>query len=254
MAFDRYGMMQRVVRDVSRRDLPVELFGRRLSRPIVLGAIGMLELARKDGDLPPPGRRQRSGCCLSHQAKFCDRWRRSRPPAATVRADSNSTGRHAMNSPKASSAARRRPATRRSWRAEPATIKTCSGRSSNGNSSTRIFNSSEHSLRQACRLQRECTTMVDIRTGHDVDRFHPRLTPVNAAGASPRSHQRPAPRRPARGGVRDARLAIDEVGAGRRAVRTCSSMPAASLAESRRSAISASSSMWPVPPEGTPCC
>src|SRR5439155_8510585 len=50
-AFERRRIVPRVLRDVSARDLSVELFGRRLPAPLVLAPIGVLELARRDGDL-----------------------------------------------------------------------------------------------------------------------------------------------------------------------------------------------------------
>ena len=50
-AFDRHRIVQRVLRDVSNRDLSVELFGQRLPLPLLLAPIGVLELAHKDADL-----------------------------------------------------------------------------------------------------------------------------------------------------------------------------------------------------------
>ena len=50
-AFERRRIVPRVLCDVSARDLSVELFGRRLPAPLVLAPIGVLELARRDGDL-----------------------------------------------------------------------------------------------------------------------------------------------------------------------------------------------------------
>jgi len=50
-AFERRRIVPRVLRDVSARDTSVELFGRRLPAPVVLAPIGVLELARRDGDL-----------------------------------------------------------------------------------------------------------------------------------------------------------------------------------------------------------
>jgi len=51
-AFDRCRIVQRVMRDVSTRDLTVELFGRTLPLPILLAPIGVLEMAHRDADLP----------------------------------------------------------------------------------------------------------------------------------------------------------------------------------------------------------
>jgi lactate 2-monooxygenase len=49
-AFARQRIVPRVLRDVSRRDLSIELFGRRLPTPLLLAPIGVLDLARRDGD------------------------------------------------------------------------------------------------------------------------------------------------------------------------------------------------------------
>jgi lactate 2-monooxygenase len=50
-AFERRRIVPRVLRDVSAIDAGVELFGRRLPAPVMLAPIGVLELARRDGDL-----------------------------------------------------------------------------------------------------------------------------------------------------------------------------------------------------------
>jgi lactate 2-monooxygenase len=50
-AFNRWRIVPRVLRDVSRRDTSVELLGRRLPVPFLLGPIGVLELAHGDADL-----------------------------------------------------------------------------------------------------------------------------------------------------------------------------------------------------------
>ncbi len=50
-AFGRYRIVQRMLCDVSRRDLSIELFGRTLPLPLLLGPIGVLELAHKEADL-----------------------------------------------------------------------------------------------------------------------------------------------------------------------------------------------------------
>lgn len=49
-AFGRHRLVPRVLRDVASRDLSVELFGRTLPTPLLLAPIGVLELARRDGD------------------------------------------------------------------------------------------------------------------------------------------------------------------------------------------------------------
>ncbi|SHN88723.1 L-lactate dehydrogenase (cytochrome) [Geodermatophilus obscurus] len=50
-AFDRYAVVPRVLRDVSARDTSVELFGRRLPAPLLLGPVGALELVHPAADL-----------------------------------------------------------------------------------------------------------------------------------------------------------------------------------------------------------
>ncbi|MGB6117378.1 MAG: alpha-hydroxy-acid oxidizing protein, partial [Mesorhizobium sp.] len=50
-AFERHAFVPRVLNDVSRRDLSVELFGRRHQYPVLLAPIGVLEMAHRDADL-----------------------------------------------------------------------------------------------------------------------------------------------------------------------------------------------------------
>jgi isopentenyl diphosphate isomerase/L-lactate dehydrogenase-like FMN-dependent dehydrogenase len=50
-AFDRWRIVPRVLRDVSDRDLSVDLLGRRRSTPFLLAPIGVLELAHGDADV-----------------------------------------------------------------------------------------------------------------------------------------------------------------------------------------------------------
>lgn len=50
-AFDRWRIVPRMLRDVSVRDTSVELFGRRLSAPLLLAPIGVLELAHRGADV-----------------------------------------------------------------------------------------------------------------------------------------------------------------------------------------------------------
>ena len=50
-AFERHRIVPRVLRDVSRRDLSVSLFGRRHAAPLLLAPIGVLELAHRQADL-----------------------------------------------------------------------------------------------------------------------------------------------------------------------------------------------------------
>jgi L-lactate dehydrogenase (cytochrome) len=50
-AFDRWAVVPRVLRDVSSRDSSIELFGRRLPAPLLLGPVGALELVHAEADL-----------------------------------------------------------------------------------------------------------------------------------------------------------------------------------------------------------
>jgi L-lactate dehydrogenase (cytochrome) len=50
-AFDAWSVVPRVLRDVSLRDTSVELFGRRLPAPLLLGPVGALELVHPQADL-----------------------------------------------------------------------------------------------------------------------------------------------------------------------------------------------------------
>jgi lactate 2-monooxygenase len=50
-AFDRWRIVPRMLRDVSRRDLSVELFGRRLDAPLLLDPIGVLEMVNRQADV-----------------------------------------------------------------------------------------------------------------------------------------------------------------------------------------------------------
>ncbi|HET7536087.1 MAG TPA: lactate 2-monooxygenase [Candidatus Didemnitutus sp.] len=50
-AFERWRIVPRVLRDVEKRDLSIELFGQRLASPLLLCPIGVLEMARSEADL-----------------------------------------------------------------------------------------------------------------------------------------------------------------------------------------------------------
>jgi lactate 2-monooxygenase len=50
-AFERWKIVPRMLRDVSKRDLSVELFGRRLPAPVLLGPVGASELLHPEADL-----------------------------------------------------------------------------------------------------------------------------------------------------------------------------------------------------------
>jgi lactate 2-monooxygenase len=50
-AFERWRIVPRVLRDVEKRDLSIELFGQRLPTPLLLCPIGVLEMAHREADL-----------------------------------------------------------------------------------------------------------------------------------------------------------------------------------------------------------
>ncbi|WP_243788566.1 lactate 2-monooxygenase [Saccharopolyspora gloriosae] len=50
-AFDRWSIVPRMLRDVSRRDLSVELFGRRIPAPLLFAPVGAAELIHPQADL-----------------------------------------------------------------------------------------------------------------------------------------------------------------------------------------------------------
>ncbi|MCU1439443.1 MAG: lactate 2-monooxygenase [Rhodoglobus sp.] len=50
-ALDRWSIVPRVLRDVSERDLSVEIFGHRYPSPVIAAPVGVLELVHRDADL-----------------------------------------------------------------------------------------------------------------------------------------------------------------------------------------------------------
>jgi isopentenyl diphosphate isomerase/L-lactate dehydrogenase-like FMN-dependent dehydrogenase len=50
-ALEQWRIVPRVLRDVERRDLAIELFGQRLPSPLLLSPIGVLEMVHRDADL-----------------------------------------------------------------------------------------------------------------------------------------------------------------------------------------------------------
>ena len=50
-AFERHRILPRVLRDVSSRDLSIELFGHRYPAPVIAAPVGVLELVHPDADL-----------------------------------------------------------------------------------------------------------------------------------------------------------------------------------------------------------
>lgn len=50
-AFDKWRIVPRVLRDVAKRDLSIELFGQKLPSPMLLSPIGVLEMVHREADL-----------------------------------------------------------------------------------------------------------------------------------------------------------------------------------------------------------
>lgn len=50
-AFERWRIVSRVLRNVEKRDLSIELFGRKLPSPLLLAPIGVLEMVHREADL-----------------------------------------------------------------------------------------------------------------------------------------------------------------------------------------------------------
>jgi isopentenyl diphosphate isomerase/L-lactate dehydrogenase-like FMN-dependent dehydrogenase len=50
-AFERYRLVPRMLRDVSERDLSIELFGRRLPAPVLIAPVGVQKIIHPDGEL-----------------------------------------------------------------------------------------------------------------------------------------------------------------------------------------------------------
>lgn len=71
-ALERRHLVPRVLRDVSRRDLSVELFGRRHTAPLLLAPVGVLEMVHGQADLAVAraAAREGIGYVFSNQASF----------------------------------------------------------------------------------------------------------------------------------------------------------------------------------------
>ena len=67
MAFERWQILPRMLRDVSNRDLSVELLGRKLPSPLLLSPIGALELAHPHADVAVA----KAAICAVSSAAIC---------------------------------------------------------------------------------------------------------------------------------------------------------------------------------------
>lgn len=50
-AFEQYKIVPRMLRDVSQRDMSIDLFGKKLSTPLILSPVGVLEMVHKEADV-----------------------------------------------------------------------------------------------------------------------------------------------------------------------------------------------------------
>src|SRR5260370_41768346 len=50
-AFDKYRIVPRMLRDISQRDLSIELFGHKLLAPVLLAPIGVQGIVRAEGEI-----------------------------------------------------------------------------------------------------------------------------------------------------------------------------------------------------------
>ena len=92
-----------------------DLLGTEMPAPVLLAPIGVQTLVHPEGELATRAGGRRVGAAADRQHRVGDvDWRRSPRRTATHRAGTSSTGPTMTSSPPASSAAPRRPATRRS--------------------------------------------------------------------------------------------------------------------------------------------
>jgi lactate 2-monooxygenase len=78
-AFDRWRIVPRLLRDISTRDMSVELFGRRLPAPVLLPTIGASDLVRRHADLAVARGAAEIGVPMIISSQARTRWRT--PPA-----------------------------------------------------------------------------------------------------------------------------------------------------------------------------
>ncbi len=115
-AFRRYRLVPRFLRDVSRRDLGVDLLGTRLPSPILLAPIGVLGIVHKDAELAAARAAAAMGVpMILSTASSVRRWNGWPRRWATPRDGSSSTGPGATSWPPASCSGPSAPASARSW-------------------------------------------------------------------------------------------------------------------------------------------
>lgn len=77
-AFDRWRLVPRHLSGGAQRDVSVDLLGQHFPTPLLLGPVGVLELAAATASLPSPEPPRRSGCRWWSRPRPASRWRRRR--------------------------------------------------------------------------------------------------------------------------------------------------------------------------------
>jgi FMN-dependent dehydrogenase len=117
-AFQRWGLMPRMMIDASQRDLSIDLFGMKLPTPLFMCPIGVIGLCAQDGRAaisPPRAPPRVAACRWSPQPCRSIRSKPSLPNSAPRLASFNSIRRRTSPSPKVSSIAPRPPASKPLW-------------------------------------------------------------------------------------------------------------------------------------------
>src|SRR4029450_2092581 len=114
-AFDRLRIVLRVLRDVSKRDTSVELFGRNLPGPFLLAPIGVLEMAHRQAALAVARAAASEGVPMIFSNQASVPMERCAAAMGSSRAGFSSTGPHRTSSSRASFTARRPAGATRSW-------------------------------------------------------------------------------------------------------------------------------------------
>ena len=110
-AFRRWRIVPRFLRDVSRRDLGVDVLGQRLPVPLMLAPIGVQSILHKEAELAVARAARSLGVPFILSSVSSRPWRRWPPRWATSPAGSSSTGPRATRWRPASCSGRSGPAT-----------------------------------------------------------------------------------------------------------------------------------------------
>src|SRR4029453_6884513 len=108
-AFDRLRIVLRVLRDVSKRDTSVELFGRNLPGPFLLAPSGFLQVAQREANSAVPRTPASEGVPMIFSNQASVPMERCAAAMGSSRAGFSSTGPHRTSSSRASFTARGPP-------------------------------------------------------------------------------------------------------------------------------------------------